>query len=88
MAHGGERYINKRLAVAHVGWVSALSHLAPLWPPGEDEENSYSMCYSEPLITPSATEPLCYSSVTACDTAWRYSSDTARYSECDVTPEL
>ena len=46
------------------------------------------MCYSEPLITPSATEPLCYSSVTACDTAWRYSSDTARYSECDVTPEL
>ena len=32
--------INKRLAVAHVGWVSALSHLAPLWPPGEDEENS------------------------------------------------
>ena len=40
MAHGGERYINQRLAVAHVGWVSALSHLAPLWPPGEDEENS------------------------------------------------
>ena len=40
VAHGGERYINKRLAVAHVGWVSALSHLAPLWPPGEDEENS------------------------------------------------
>ena len=40
VAHGGERYISKGLAVAHVGWVSALSHLAPLWPPGEDEENS------------------------------------------------
>ena len=40
VAHGGERYINKRRAVAHVVWVSALSHLAPLWPPGEDEENS------------------------------------------------
>ena len=26
--------------------------------------------------------------VTACDTAWCYSSDTARYSERDVTPEL
>ena len=39
------------------------------------------MCYSEPLATPSATEPLCYSM--RC-----YSSDTARYSECDVTPEL
>ena len=37
VAHGGERYINQRLAVAHVGWVSALSHLAPLWPPREDE---------------------------------------------------
>ena len=40
VAHGGERYISKGLAVAHVGWVSALSHLASLWPPGEDEENS------------------------------------------------
>ena len=40
VAHGGERYMSKGLAVAHVGWVSALSHLAPLWPPGEDEENS------------------------------------------------
>ena len=40
VAHGGERYINKRLAVAHVGWVSALSHLAPLWPPGEDEKTA------------------------------------------------
>ena len=40
VAHGGERYINQRLAVARVGWVSALSHLAPLWPPGETRENS------------------------------------------------
>ena len=40
MAHGGRWYISKGLAVAHVGWVSALSHLAPLWPPSEDDKNS------------------------------------------------
>ena len=40
VAHGSKRYISKGLAVAHVSRVSDLSHLAPLWPPGEDEENS------------------------------------------------
>ena len=35
-----ERYISQGLAVAHVSRVSALSHLAPLWPHGETRENS------------------------------------------------
>ena len=40
VAHGGRRYISRGVAVAHGGWVSALSHLAPLWPPSEDDKNS------------------------------------------------